>query len=126
MNIPNNLSINNIISNDLKLNCNDWNFINVFKRKGVQAICGTLTKKLKSENHNESDIDYSIVYKVGAHPERSLEHEEYIMKDCNKLREISPHFVYLYHSEDMNITNKFIDDNGKYSCNCENCKCEKK
>ena len=127
MNISTNLSINTLISNDLHLNYNDWTFVNVFKRKGVQAICGTLTKKLKFDSNNtEHDINQSIVYKVGAHPERSLEHEEYIMKECNKLREVSPHFVYLYHSKDLNITNKFIDDNGKYSCNCENCKCEKK
>jgi len=108
-------SLNNI-SNDLKTNINEWNFTNVFKRKGVQAICGLLSKN----NYQ------NIVYKVGAHPERSIEHEEMIMNECNKLREFTPHFVYLYHSKIMNITNKFIEDNGKNICKCENCKSEQK
>ncbi len=32
----------NDISNELKTNINNWNFVNVFKLKGVQAICGLL------------------------------------------------------------------------------------
>lgn len=107
------------ISIDIKNNFNNWSFTNVFKHKGVQAICGTL--------NNKNDTSYPpVVYKVGAYPERSLEHEEYIMKYCNNLRSFSPHFVYLYDSKELDISNKFIDSNVKYTCSCENCKNDRK
>jgi hypothetical protein len=107
------------ISYDIKNNFNNWSFTNVFKHKGVQAICGTLNNKL--------DTNYPpVVYKVGAYPERSLEHEEYIMNFSNTLRSFSPHFVYLYDSKVLDINNKFIDSNVKYTCSCENCKNDRK
>ena len=105
----------NIIQKDLQDNFDDWSFNTVFKRKGVQAICGLMNKKSKSDMP-------PIVYKVGAFPERSLEHEEVIMNACNNLRSFSPHFVYLYHSKIINVCNKFIEHNVKHTCSCENCK----
>ena len=102
-----------LIQTDLITNFHNWKFNNVFSRKGIQAICGTLT----NENFPEC-----VVYKVNAHPDRSIEHEDFIFNKTNELHSHSNHFTYKYHSKLMDIPNKFVESNSKDSCNCENCK----
>jgi len=106
------------LSEDIKQNFNNWEFNNVFERKGVAAVCGTLKRKFNNEYPE-------IVYKVSAFHDRICEHEEMILTKLNELKQYTPHFVGLYDSKVMSITNKFIDDNAKHICKCENCKSDK-
>jgi hypothetical protein len=106
------------VSNDIRQNFDSWEFNNVFERKGIAAVCGTLKRKI--------DTNYpEIVYKISAYHDRVCEHEEMILSKINELKQYTPHFVGLYDSKVIPITNKFIDDNAKYICKCENCKSDK-
>ena len=106
----------NHITYDIKQNLNTWEFVNVFKRKGLQAICGLLTKKIKTNASTQ------VVYKLSAHPDRVNEHEDFICSQTNKMRSFSPHFVCSYGSTVLPISNEFIEENIKHACHCENCK----
>lgn len=121
------MSVNNHnffeIQDDFNQNYNNWTFNNVFKRKGVQAVCGTLKRKYEL---NEEEKKYPpIVYKVSAYPDRTNEHESMILKKCNGLKTHSKHFVGLYDSKICKVPNKFIEDNCKKVCKCENCIAER-
>jgi len=105
------------ITNDLKHNLQEWNVTSVFKRKGIQAICGCIEKKIKGTDENPT----RVVYKLSAYPDRTNEHEEFICSQTNQLRCVSPHFVASYGSANLPITNTFIEENSKYVCKCENC-----
>lgn len=111
----------NHITTDLHTNINMWKFINVFKRKGLQAICGLLQKKIKLQ-HSEEEKEVQVVYKLSAHPDRVNEHEDFICSQTNKMRAFSPHFVVSYGSTTLPISNHFIDDHTKHTCKCEDCK----
>lgn len=104
------------ISNSLKTNFKDWSFQNVFNRKGVQAICGTLTNSTEfSNSYPFNTTTNTIVYKVGAHPDKVNEHEADIMYEMNSLKEYSPHFTYIFHSDNLVINDNFINTNFKDS-----------
>jgi hypothetical protein len=92
------------IENELKNNFKNWKFNLVFKRKGIQAVCGTLKRQ------NTNDL---LVYKVGIHPDRVNEHEVDVMLDMNSIKEYSKHFTYLYHHEYLPVMNSFISSNLK-------------
>lgn len=104
------------ITNDLATSLPSWSFLNVFKRKGLQAICGLIHKKIKVD-----EKETQVVYKISAYPDRVNEHEEFICSQTNKMRTFSPHFVYSYGSTTLPIVNRFIDENTKHNCHCENC-----
>jgi hypothetical protein len=112
------MQIFNNISDSLKNNFKDWSFQNVFDRKGVQAVCGTLTNSNNFINsYPFNTTTNTIVYKVGAHPERINEHEADVMYETNSLKEYSPHFTYLFHSANLVINDNFIYTNFKDSKN---------
>ena len=50
------------ISSDIKNNFNNWSFTNVFKHKGVQAICGTLNNKLDTSTYNNDQYYLSLKF----------------------------------------------------------------
>jgi hypothetical protein len=81
-------------------------FDKVFSTRGVQGITGLL---------NVSNSPDKIVFKISIDLDRTIEHENLVSKDLNRLRAYCPHFVGNIGMINLPISNDFINDPDKES-----------
>lgn len=81
-----------------------FKFNKIFSTRGVQGITGILNvNSLKNQ-------DNRIVFKVSMDLDNSVEHENIITKELNKLRPYCPHFVGNIGMINLPISNDFIEN----------------
>lgn len=74
-------------------------FVRTFNSKGVQGIVGLL--KIPS-------IKTPLVFKISVDINKSIEHENIVMNECNELRKIVPHYVRCIGMIELPISEDFI------------------
>jgi hypothetical protein len=75
---------NNVPSRKLEIMRSKFKYINTFETKGVQGIAGVLEHR---------DTGTQIVFKLSIEIDRTIEHENQVTLELNKLREFCPNFV---------------------------------
>ena len=78
-----------------------FTFEKVFSNRGVQGITGILKVK------NVSD---KVVFKISIDLDRSVEHENLVTKDLNRIRKYCPHFVGNIGMINIPVSNDFINE----------------
>lgn len=80
---------------------NFFEFKKVFKNRGVQGITGIL--KVRGMNEH-------VVFKVSVDLDKTVDHENIITKELNKLRDYCPHFVGNIGLINLPVSNDFINN----------------
>ncbi len=81
-----------------------FTFERVFATRGVQGIAGLLNYK-----------NDKIVFKISIDLDRSIEHENIVTTELNKIRKYCPHFVGNIGMINIPVSNEFIDDPDEHS-----------
>lgn len=76
-----------------------FSFENIFKTRGVQGITGILKSKKCDK----------VVFKISIDLDKSIEHENLVTCELNKLRDFCPHFVGNIGMISLPIANDFIN-----------------
>jgi hypothetical protein len=75
---------NNVPSRKLDIMKSKFRYINTFETKGVQGIAGVLEHR---------DTGAQVVFKLSIEIDRTIEHENQVTLELNKLRDFCPNFV---------------------------------
>jgi len=75
---------NNVPSRKLEIMRSKFKYINTFETKGVQGIAGLLEHR---------DTGTQVVFKLSIEIDRTIEHENQVTLELNKIRDFCPNFV---------------------------------
>lgn len=75
---------NNVPSRKLEIMRSKFRYINTFETKGVQGIAGVLEHR---------DTGAQVVFKLSIEIDRTIEHENQVTLELNKIRNFCPNFV---------------------------------
>jgi hypothetical protein len=75
---------NNVPSRKLEIMRSKFRYINTFETKGVQGIAGILEHR---------DTGAQVVFKLSIEIDRTIEHENQVTLELNKIRDFCPNFV---------------------------------
>ena len=83
----------------LEIMRNEFRFIKAFETNGVQGIVGLLEHRATGQQ---------VIFKLSVEIDRSIEHENQITLDLNKLKEFCPNFVGNLGCVELPISRTFI------------------
>jgi hypothetical protein len=75
---------NNVPSRKLEIMRSKFKYVNTFETKGVQGIAGVLEHR---------DTGAQVVFKLSIEIDRTIEHENQVTLELNKIRDFCPNFV---------------------------------
>lgn len=90
---------NNHPNRKLEIMRNEFRFIKTFETNGVQGIVGLLEHRKTEEQ---------VIFKLSVEIDRSIEHENQITLDLNKLKDFCPNFVGNLGCVELPISRTFI------------------
>ncbi len=107
---------NNVPSRKLEIMRSKFRYINTFETKGVQGIAGILEHR---------DTGVQVVFKLSIEIDRTIEHENQVTLELNKIRDFCPNFVGNLGCVELPISRTYIyantpeDSDDEYSSRSE-------
>ena len=93
---------NNVPSRKLDIMRSKFKYINTFETKGVQGIAGILEHR---------DTKTQVVFKLSIEIDRTIEHENQVTLELNKIRDFCPNFVGNLGCVELPISRTYIYQN---------------
>lgn len=93
---------NNVPSRKLDIMRSKFKYINTFETKGVQGIAGILEHR---------DTKTQVVFKLSIEIDRTIEHENQVTLELNKIRDFCPNFVGNLGCIELPISRTYIYQN---------------
>ena len=93
---------NNVPSRKLDIMRSKFRYINTFETKGVQGIAGILEHR---------DTKTQVVFKLSIEIDRTIEHENQVTLELNKIRDFCPNFVGNLGCVELPISRTYIYQN---------------